>query len=96
MPRPPSQRALKCFPAARELAQGISAEPQTYEAIIRFSTTPGDLRHDSVWTPRGLASTVLDVKGARLPDSETSTSQDFVMVNGKTFISPSGEAFLKN
>lgn len=79
-----------------ELAQGIFAEPQTYEAVIRLSTTPGDILHDSVSTPRGMALKVLDVEGARLPGSEGSASQDFVMVNGKTFNSPSGKAFLRN
>jgi hypothetical protein len=79
-----------------ELAQGIFAEPQRYEAVIRLSTTPGDLLHDTVSTPRGMALKILDVEGARLPGSEGSYSQDFVMVNGKEFNSPSGKAFLKN
>lgn len=79
-----------------ELAQGIFAKPLTYEAVVRLSTTPGDLLHDSVSTPRGMALKVLDVQGARLPDSEESTSQDFVMVNGRTFNSPSGKAFLRS
>lgn len=79
-----------------ELAQGIFAEPQHYDAVIRLSTTPGDLLHDSVSTPRGMALKILDVQGARLPGSEGSRSQDFVMVNGKEFNSPSGKAFLKN
>ncbi len=79
-----------------ELAQGIFTEAQSFEAIIRLSTTPGDLLHDSVSTPRGMALKILDIGGARLPGSEQSTSQDFVMVNGKEFNSPSGKAFLKN
>lgn len=79
-----------------ELAQGIFAEPQRYEAVIRLSTTPGDLLHDSISTPRGMALKILDVEGERLPGSEDSRSQDFVMVNGKEFNSPSGKAFLKN
>lgn len=79
-----------------ELAQGIFAEAQRFEAVIRLSTTPGDLLHDSVSTPRGMALKILDIGGARLPGSEQSTSQDFVMVNGKEFNSPSGKAFLKN
>jgi len=43
-----------------------------------------------------MALKVLDVQGARLPDSEESTSQDLVMVNGRTFNSPSGKAFLRS
>jgi hypothetical protein len=64
--------------------------------VVRLSTTPGDLLHYSVSTPRGMALKVLDVQGARLPDSEESTSQDLVMVNGRTFNSPSGKAFLRS
>ena len=79
-----------------ELAQGIFAEPTRYEAVIRLSTTPGDILHDSVSTPRGMALKILHVEGERLPGSEDSHSQDFVMVNGKEFNSPSGKAFLKN
>jgi hypothetical protein len=79
-----------------ELAQGIFAEPARYDAVIRLSTTPGDILHDSVSTPRGMALKILDVEGARLPGSEDSHSQDFILVNGKEFNSPSGKAFLKN
>lgn len=79
-----------------ELAQGIFAKPRTYDAMIRLSTTPGDLLHDSVSTPRGIALKIMDVDGERLAGSETSTNQDFVMVNGKEFNSPSGKDFLKN
>lgn len=85
---------LQNLPA--ELAQGVFATPQHYEAIIRLSTTPGDLLHDSVSTPRGMALKILDIEGARLPGSGGSHSQDFVMVNGKEFNSPSGKAILKN
>lgn len=55
-----------------ELAQGISAKPQRYEAVIRLSTTPGDLLHGSVSAPRGMALNILGVEGARLPGSEES------------------------
>ena len=79
-----------------ELAQGLFAKPGRYEAVIRLSTTPGDLLHDSVSTPRGMALKVLNVEGPRLPGSAQSTSQDFILVNGKEFNSPSGKAFLKN
>lgn len=79
-----------------ELAQGIFSKSHAYDCVIRLSTTPGDLLHDSVSTPRGMALKVLDVEGARLPGSEGSSNQDFVLANGKEFNSPSGEAFLKN
>ncbi|MCR6502013.1 catalase family protein [Shinella sp. CPCC 101442] len=79
-----------------QLAQGLFGEARTYEAVIRLSTAPGDLLHDSVSTPRGIALKLLDIDGTRLPGSERSTSQDFVMLNGKTFNSASGKAFLRN
>ena len=79
-----------------ELAQGIFDKSQTYDCVMRLSTTPGDLLHDSVSTPRGMALKVLDVEGARLAGSEGSFNQDFVLANGKEFNSPSGKAFLKN
>ncbi|HEX2146914.1 MAG TPA: catalase family protein [Pseudorhizobium sp.] len=79
-----------------ELAQGLFARPGRYEAVVRLSTTPGDPLHDSVSTPRGMALKILNVEGPRLPGSARSTSQDFIMVNGKEFNSPSGKAFLQN
>ncbi|MDM9627754.1 catalase family protein [Rhizobium sp. S152] len=78
------------------LAQGLFAKPAAYDAVIRFSTTPGDFLHDSVSTPRGMALKIIGVEGERLPGSEGSRSQDFVMVNGKEFNSPSAKAFLVN
>lgn len=79
-----------------QLAQGIFARPGHHQAVIRLSTTPGDLLHDSVSTPRGMALKVMDVEGERLDGSQDSKSQDFVMVNGKEFNSPSAKAFLLN
>ena len=79
-----------------ELAQGLFARPATYDAVMRLSTTPGDILHDSVSTPRGIAVKILDVPGERLPDEATSTTQDFIAVNGKQFNAESAKAFLKN
>lgn len=78
------------------LAQGIFAKPATYQAIMRFSTNPGDILPDSVSTPRGLAIKILDVEGERLPGATEHNTQDFIMVNGPTFSAPNGEMFLKN
>ncbi|OQP85280.1 catalase [Rhizobium rhizosphaerae] len=78
------------------LAQGLFAQPARYRAIVRLSTTPGDILHDSVSTPRGFALKILDVEGERLNPEEDSRSQDFVMANGKQFNAPSAKAFLKN
>lgn len=80
------------LPAA--LAQGLFAKPARYGAILRFSTTPGDILADSVSTPRGLAVKVIGVQGARLPGSEGSTNQDFVLSNSKTFPTANAKTFL--
>jgi hypothetical protein len=79
------------------LAQGLFAKPGRHDAVIRLSTSPGDILHDSVSTPRGFSLKILDVEGDRLPGGlEGSTSQDFLMVNGKVFNSPSAKSFLTN
>lgn len=78
-----------------ELAQGLFAQPGRYPVIMRFSTTPGDLLDDSVSTPRGVALKVVGVSGDRLPGPERAT-QDFVLVDGKTFPAPNAKVFLAN
>ena len=77
------------------LRQGMFANEGRYPVIMRFSTTPGDVLPDSVSTPRGLAIKVYGVIGDRLPGAEGQT-QDFVMVNGKTFPTANAKAFLAN
>ncbi len=66
------------------LAQGIFAQAATYPVVMRFSTNPGDILHDGVSAPRGLALKVIGVPGERLPGAEGAT-QDFVMVNAPAF-----------
>jgi catalase len=78
-----------------ELAQGMFAQPGSYEAILRLSTNAGDILDDAISLPRGLALKVIGVEGARLPDAEGDT-QDFVMVNGPAFAAPTPKAFLAN
>ena len=79
-----------------ELAQGLFARSGQYEAILRISTQPGDILDDSVNSPRGLALKLLGVEGERLPGSEADTTQDFILVNGPAFASPTPKAFLAN
>lgn len=79
-----------------ELAQGICAQPASYEAVVRLSSTPGDLLDDSVSTPRGLALKLVGVPGERLPGSEGDLTQDFLMVNGPVFSAPTAARFLKS
>lgn len=76
-----------------ELAQGLFADPATYPVLLRISTSPGDILDDKVSTPRGLAIKILHVPGERLPGSEVSTAQDFLMVNGKAFTQPDAKGF---
>ena len=81
---------------APALAQGLFSTPGSYDALLRFSTLPGDILDDSVSVPRGLAIKLFGVTGDRLPGSENDTTQDFIMVNGPAFASPTPKAFLAN
>jgi len=87
-------QVIEGLPAA--LAQGMFSKPAIYPALMRFSTTPGDLLSDKVSTPRGVAIKVLGVEGERLEGSEEATTQDFIMVNGPQFIARNGKAFLRS
>jgi hypothetical protein len=78
------------------LKQGLFAQPGSYQAVLRFSTIPGDVLQDSVSTPRGVALKVIGVPGPRLPGSEGDTTQDFIMVNGPAFAAPTAKKFLGN
>ncbi|MFF8800805.1 MULTISPECIES: catalase family protein [unclassified Methylobacterium] len=77
------------------LAQGLCTRPGSYEAVLRFSTNPGDILDDSVSTPRGLALKIVGVPGERLDGAE-GTTQDFVMANAPSFTAPDDAAFLKS
>ena len=77
------------------LAQGLFAIPASYDAILRFSTTPGDVLDDKVSTPRGLALKVLDVPGGRLPGSEGDMTQNYVLGNSPSFQVATASGFLQ-
>nr|WP_179463986.1 catalase family protein [Janibacter alkaliphilus] len=62
-------------------AQGIFAEPGTYDVLVRLSSAPGDIHSDEVPEPRGMALKVLDVPGERLDPSRDGCNQDLLMVN---------------
>lgn len=72
------------------LAQGLVAIAGRHPAVLRFSTTPGDILDHNLSTPRGLAVEILDVEGVRLPGSEDAKTQDFLLVDGKAFSGPNG------
>lgn len=78
-----------------ELAQGLFARPGKHKAFVRISTNAGDILTDAISLPRGLALKIVDVAGERLPGAD-GTTQDFVMVNGKTFQAKSADQFLGN
>lgn len=78
-----------------ELAQGLFATPGQHRVLMRISTNAGDLLEDAISLPRGLALKVLDVDGTRLPGADGRT-QDFVMVNGPTFLAKTAEKFAGN
>lgn len=80
---------------APEYAQGLFAGASEYEAILRFSTAPGDILDDAVSAPRGIGLKIFGVPGDRLPGSDDG-AQDFVLVNGPVFGAPTPAAFLKN
>lgn len=80
-----------------ELRQGLFAEPgATYDAIMRFSTNPGDILSDHISSPRGLAIKFVGVSGEKTPNYQNGTSQDIVMQNAKAFEAKDAAAFLKN
>lgn len=89
------QGTLTVMDLQMPLAQGLFARPrQMYPVLIRLSTSPGDLLDDRVSTPRGFAMKVVGVEGDRLPGSEGSLTQDFLLVNGPTFLAPTAKRFL--
>lgn len=80
---------------AEPLRQGLFAQAATYPVIIRFSTNPGDILPDSISTPRGMALKVVGIAGQEmLPGHAGETTQDFVLVNGKTFANKDAKEFL--
>jgi catalase len=81
---------------AADLAQGLFAAGGTYDAVMRFSTAPGDILDDAVSSPRGIGLKVFGVPGEKLTEVEQDGAQDFLMVNGPAFGAPTPAAFAKN
>ena len=76
------------------LAQGLFAAPGTYDLVARFSSPPSEQLDDRVSLPRAVALKVMGVPGERLPGSEADTTQDFLMVDGPTFVAKDAKHFL--
>jgi hypothetical protein len=79
-----------------DLAQGLFARGGEYEAVLRFSTSPGDILDDGVSSPRGIALKVLGVQGELIADVTQDGAQDFLMVNGPVFGAAAPADFAKN
>lgn len=78
-----------------ELAQGLFAEPGTYQVAVRFAQGPGELLPDKVSTHRGMAIKVFGVNGEKLRGHLDDT-QDFVLASGPVFPSGTAQQFLKD
>jgi hypothetical protein len=78
------------------LAQGLFATPQSYPAVLRLSTIPGDVLDDAISVPRGASLKIVGVTGPRVQGSEQDVTQDFLFVNGKVFSAATPDAFLRN
>lgn len=79
-----------------QYAQGLFNPGTCYRAIMRFSTIPGDVLDDNVSTPRGLALKIYGFEGDFLGSERSEQAQDFLLVNGATFPSPTIKGFGKN
>ncbi|MDE5445124.1 catalase [Bradyrhizobium sp. CSA207] len=65
------------------LSQGLFKKASRYPIIVRLSTAFN--RSDRVRSPRGFAIKVLGVTGPRALDDDTSTNQDLLLVNHKSY-----------
>ena len=77
-------------------AQGVFAQPNSYDALVRISTGAGDILPDSVSLIRGFAIKLVGVEGERLAGSEGDSTQDFLFANGVAFPTPGPKKFLAN
>ena len=78
-----------------ELAQGLFAEPRTFEVAVRFAQGPGERLPDRVSTHRGMAIKVFGAEGERI-EGHHEPVQDFVLATGPTFPSGTAEGFLRD
>lgn len=66
----------------RDYVQGIFAELNSYNALVRISTGAGDILHDSVSLLRGFAIKLIGIEGERLEGTEGDRTHDFLFANG--------------
>jgi hypothetical protein len=69
-----------------DLRYGIFAEPRTYSAWIRYSSSSAQPRPDSKRDAHGMSIKVMDVHGEKvLPSERNETTQDFIVANSRVF-----------
>lgn len=70
----------------QQLSYGLFGAPGTRDAIIRFSNGNHQIKPDPSVDVRGFALKIFDVPGAKLLDGEENdTTQDFILMNSKTY-----------
>jgi hypothetical protein len=70
----------------RDLRHGIFAQPRTYPAWIRFSSSSSQPRPDPKRDAHGMAIKVMGVEGEKiLPFERDETTQDFIVANSRVF-----------
>ena len=67
-----------------ELRVGLFARPARYDSWVRLSSASDKPQSDAKEDIRGVAIKLRKVPGARIPESDEPTSQDFLLVNGPT------------
>jgi hypothetical protein len=66
------------------LRVGLFAQPRRYDAWVRFSSASEKPRSDAIKDVRGAAIKLRQVPGERIPESDETTSQDFLMISAPT------------
>lgn len=78
-----------------ELRHGVFREPgREYQAVVRFSNSPGVFQPDGAPGVRGMAIKLLDVEGKRAASDDPDRSQDFVLISHRVFPFSSPESYL--
>lgn len=83
-----------------ELRVGVFAEPKTFQAVVRFSSTGalapiGGTGKDITLDARGMSVKLLGVPGEKiLEDDRYATTQDFLMFTPNRFFAPDPQSFL--
>jgi hypothetical protein len=64
-----------------ELGVGLFSQPGTYDAWVGASNSFAKVRSDAIKDSRGFAIKLLNVPGAKIPESDEPGSQDFILVS---------------